>query len=201
MITEYVDPSYAEARNSQAGKRMTDGQFADIWALAGIMNRHIHRTAVFKDKLGDHSHALARTEKFDAHRANLMIRDVYEARYGEEMNQTRKNLVEREANLPDGFEMRALFHARSIEPIIRDGETKPYYQALDIAAVNMAGEFGISEAGARRMMTESFERAEGRDLYSVGKEWEEAFHKPVREAEKAIERQQTSRSRQFTRTR
>ena len=56
----------------------------------------------------------------------------------------------------------------------------PFYRAYDQAAVTMADEFGITEAGAKEMMKTAFAAHEGRELYAAGKEAEELHHKPMR---------------------
>ena len=47
----------------------------------------------------------------------------------------------------------------------------------------LAGELKITQSGAKELMKEAYQAANGRDLYEAGKAVEEAYHKPVREAE------------------
>lgn len=61
----------------------------------------------------------------------------------------------------------------------------PFYQAYDRAAVTMARQHGVTEAGAKSMMKEAFEAAESTSLYDHGKTLEARYHSPVREAQRA----------------
>ena len=196
--TTIIDPAREEARQSFTGSRLTDSQFEEAYNITGIINREIQKTGSFREKLTDYSHAFARSQKFDAMRGETILRDLYSARYGESMNQTREALMERMAQLEDRPDKtRVLDHARSMEGMIKAGPTMPFYQAFDIAGVTMAREFGISENAAKMLMKDSFEETEDRELYTWGKDLEDRFHRPVAEAERAArrtEKQENSRS-------
>lgn len=172
------------ARESFTGKTLTESQFAESWALAGVMERGIRSTGSFKDKLGDYAHAFARTEKFDMMKGETIIRDMFKARYGLTMNQMRESLMAREAEVKDQIQEPAITHAREIEGLIRDGETMPFYRAYDTQAAKMAKTYGITESGAKTMMNDAYEALEGRKLYDTGKALEEQYHLPKREADK-----------------
>ena len=174
----------AEARKSYTGKSLTDGQFAESWALAGIMERNIRTSGSFRDKLGDYAHAYARSEKFDAVKGEVIIRDIFKARYGQTMNQMREDLKAREDKIKDSAKEQAIIHARRIEPLIRDGDTMPFYQAYNQEASQMAKNFGITEAGAKMMMRDAYRDVEGRELYETGKALEEKYHRPKQEFER-----------------
>jgi hypothetical protein len=174
----------AKARDSFTGKTLTDGQFEESWALAGVMERSIRTSGSFVEKLGDYAHAFARAERFDATRGEVIIRDMFKARYGVTMKQMREGLLKREAEVKDTINEQAIEHARGIEPLIRDGETMPFYRAYDRQAAKMATTFGITQAGAKTMMKDAYEKIEGRDLYETGKALEEKYHLPAREAAK-----------------
>jgi hypothetical protein len=195
MSAEYVNPKRQEARQSYTGSRLTDSQFDEAWNISGIINREIHKSGSFREKLTDYAHAFARSEKFDAMRGETILRDIYNARHGESMNQTREALMEREAMLRDTGDDQALHHAHMVKTLIQDGPTMPFYRAYDISAVEMARQHGVTESGAKSMMKEAFEKAEGRDLYISGKELEDRHHKPVRDAERAIQRSDRQRQR------
>ena len=174
-----------EARNSPTGKTLTASQFDEGSAIAGIIDRGIHKSGGFRDKLTDFAHAYARSQKFDALRGELIIRDLYTVLYGQTMNQTREALMEREAVLRDTGHDQALQYARSIGPKITEGETMPFYRAYDETAVMMARQHSITEAGAKELMKEAYRQAEGRELYDACKELEERHHTPKREARTA----------------
>lgn len=200
--TTIIDPVREQARRSYTGSRLTDSQFEEAYNVTGIINCEIQKTGSFREKLTDYSHAFARSQKFDALRGETILRDLYSARYGESMNQTREALMDRIDCLGDRADhARVLELARSIEGLIKNGSTMPFYQAFDIAGVTMAREFGITENAAKMLMKESFEEAEGRELYAWGKELEDRYHRPVAEAERAARRAKKQEScRSYART-
>lgn len=189
----------ADARRSFTGKTLTDSQFDESWALAGIMERGVRKSGTFKEKLGDYAHAFARAERFDAMKAETIIRDIFKSRYGQTMNQMREGLMEREAAVRDQAKPEALTHARQIGTMIREGETMPFYRAFDHTAGQLAQTFNITEAGAKSLMKDVYQDVEGRDLYADSKEIEKLHHKPTIEKTKQFERSGAAQGRQFTR--
>ncbi|MCF6272996.1 MAG: hypothetical protein L3J37_07370 [Rhodobacteraceae bacterium] len=182
MTTEHNDQKHAEARQSFTGKALSDSQFDESWALAEIMHRGIRKNGSFREKLTDYSHAFARGEKFDALKAEVIIRDQFKAHYGETMNRMRLTLKERQENLPDTADRDAIEYARMIEPLIRDGDTMPFYRAYDYVGGALAEKLNITETGAKELMKTAFRQSENRELYDFGKAVEKQFHQPVREA-------------------
>ena len=118
-----------EPRRYRTGKNLTDSQFDESWALAGIMERSIRSAGTFHEKLTDYAHAFARSERFDAVKGEMIIRDIFKARYEQTMNQMREGLIERESQLKAVCGDQALAHARNIEKLIAEGETMPFYRA------------------------------------------------------------------------
>jgi len=171
------------ARESFSGKTLTDSQFHEAWAITNILDREIHKTGSFREKLTDYAHAYARSERFDALRGETILRDVFTARFGQSMNQTREGLKAREENLPATARTLALDHAESIARRIKDGPTQPFYQAYDGAALALGRELQITQSGAKTLMKDIYQTHHERDLYEVGKALEATWHKPVREAE------------------
>lgn len=193
--TDTNDGRKAEARQSFAGRNLTTSQFDEAWALSGIVAGEIHKSGSFRDKLSDYAHAFARNERFDTLKGEDIVRDLFKERYGETMNQMREGLMSREADIEDAIVDDALIRARSVTDLIREAPTMPFYRAYDQAAVKMAQDHGITEAGAKEMMKAAFASHEGRELYEAGKEAEELYHKPARrEAERG-------ESKSFGRTR
>ena len=129
-------------------------------------------------------------------RGETIIRDIYAARYGRTMNQTREGLLERESTLREAGQDQALHHARSIEGMIKEGKTMPFYRAYDHAAVSMAEQHNITETGAKKMMKTAYREAAGMELYDTGKALEKAHHEPVKEAQ----RQERAANRNQART-
>lgn len=190
MTQQYIDPRRQVARDSFTGSRMTDSQFDEAWHIAGIINREIHRSGSFITTLGKYATAFETDRKFNKDRAEVILRDIYSARYGESMNKTREGLLNKEAAIRDTIQPQALHHARSIGDMIASGPTMPFYQTADIAGTTMARAHSITESGAKKMMAEAFERADGPSLREYGKELEEKHHTPVREAARAARKRE-----------
>jgi len=198
-MTENDQMRIAEARHSFTGKALNDSQFDESWALAEIMHRGIRKSGSFHEKLTDYSHAFARAEKFDQMKGEIIIRDQFKARFGETMNQMREKLKTREANIPLAGHEQVLNHARMIEDLIRDGDTMPFYRAHDYAGGVLAERLDITEAGAKRLMSDTYSKNEGRELYEVGKALEKQFHQPVREAAQQAREAKRDQTRSRTR--
>jgi hypothetical protein len=190
-LTEDGQHRLAAARATETGQKMTDVQFEEVWAVAGIMDRSIRATGVFKDKLVDFAHAYARTQKFGSPQAETIIRDIYEERYGETMNDRRKALVANEEGLGNDARADILRHARDLKALIAEGETMPLYRAIDLQATALAEKYDISEAGAKRTMAATYKQAGGTELYADMKAVEDQYHTP-----KAAKTRSQARSRQ-----
>jgi len=168
-------------RQGPAGRNLTDSQFEEGWAVAGIIARENVKTGAFREKLSDYAHAFARTQRFDALKAEEIIRDIFKARYGQTMNEFRESLLSRETEIEPTIGGEALRRAQSIPERIREAPTMPFYLAYDEAAVAFASEYGITESCAKNMMKAAFMANEARELYEAGKEAESLYHKPARE--------------------
>ncbi len=192
------------ARDSYSGKSLTNSQLQSAWAISSILHSQIQKTGSFREPLTDYAHAFARGERFDALRAESILRDVYTVRYEQSLNQTRESLLEREKTLPETAQARALPQAQSISARIHDGATQPFYQAYDRAAVALSKELSITQAGAKSLMKEAFTQSpesQGRTLYEVGKDYEDAYHRPAKEAEIAARKAEQLQTRAPERTR
>ncbi len=195
VLTPNAQQRIKEARDSFTGRNLTDSQFDIAVGLAGIIDRHIHKTGSFREPLTDYAHAFARSEKFDAMKGEVIVRDIYAARYGRTMNATREALLENEKNLPETAREQAIQAARNIEGLIRDGETMPFYKAYDHEGGNLARSLNITENGAKHLMTESYRAVEGRELYETGKALEEKYHRPKVEAARQEREQERAQRR------
>jgi len=173
------------ARESFSGKSMTETQLKQAVAIADIIHAEIQQSGSFIAQVTDYSHAFARSEKFDAIRAEKMIRDVYTATQGQSMNQTREGLLAAENTLPPEARTSALVCAESISALIEAAPTQPFYMAFDRAAVTLSDAYGITQNTAKAMMKDVFAQHHDKDLYAHGKQAEEKYHKPAREAEMA----------------
>ena len=195
------DARIAAARESFSGRGLTESQFRKAWALTTVIREEIARSGSFRETLTDFAHAFARGEKFDALRGEAILRDVYGGRYGQSMNKTREGLLANEEALPDIARTRALDCAEAIGELIQKAPTQPFYQAYDRAGATLAKELGVTQSAAKTLMKEAFESHHGRTLYEVGKEAEEAYHRPVREAEIAARKADQLESRAQSRSR
>lgn len=167
----------AMARESFSGRLLTDRQFDEAMTITGIIEAEIQHSGSFKDKLGDYAFAFARTEKFDATKAETIIRDLFKERTGQTMNQMREDYAKREEAITDNHRAQAR---------------------------QLAEEIGVTDACAKRLMREEFKAAENAELFDWGKELDERFYRPQIEAEKAEraapqepERRQQSLGRSF----
>ena len=172
------------ARESFSGRLLTDAQFDEAMAVTGIVEREILKNGAFKEKLGDYAHAFARTENFDAVKAETILRDLFKARTGQSMNQMRETLAEREDKLPPQKKALGREYAAAVGAMIREGDKISFNRAFSHQAQSLAGELGITDAGAKRLMKDEFKAAEGREFYEWGKEIESKYYRPQIEAEK-----------------
>lgn len=173
-----------EAAQSVAAKSLTKSQFEESWAIAGVMENAIHKSGAFKDKLGDYAYAFARLEKFAPMKGEMIIRDTFKARYGQTMNDMRETLKERENALGRDAKDDALKQAYRTESLIRDGETMPFYKAFDQSGSELGERLGVTDVAAKKLMSDAYQNAEGRELYASGKALEKEHHQPRTEAER-----------------
>lgn len=191
---ETTQSNVQAARDSFNGRGLTEAQFQKAWALAALLHAEINQSGTFREALTDFSHAFARGEKFDAVRGEAIVRDIYGGRYGETLNATREALQKAQENLPETAQAKVIAAADSIIPMIKEGPTQPFYKAYDAAAVTLSRELGITQAGAKSLMTEAYQAQHGQELYAAGKAMEKEVHTPVREAEIAARKQEPQRS-------
>lgn len=187
-MNNYYNPKEAErvaqARESFAGRLLTDTQFDEAMAVTGIVESEIYKSGKFKEKLGDYAHAFSRTEKFDAMKAESTLRDLFKARTGQSMNQLREELMDRENALDDTINEQVKDITREIGPMIKNGTKITFHRAYEAQAGVLASDLGITNAGAKRLMTETFRQEAGSELYEWGKDLEEKYYRPQIEAEK-----------------
>ena len=170
--------SILNVRDSYIAKTLTESQ-CDIAAdVASIINRHIQKTGSFREALTDYAHAFARSEKFDAMKGEVIIRDVYTAQFGHTMNTAREALLKNEKNLPETAREQAIDAARRTLDSIAQSETEPFYRAYDREGRSLARTLNITESAAKHLMVENYRVIEGRELYETGKELEQQHHKP-----------------------
>lgn len=175
----------ASARESFSGRLLTDRQFDEAMAITGIIEREIATTGAFKEKLGDYAYAFARSQKFDAVRAESVIRDLFKERTGQSMNDMRKAFAERAEKLTDEQKRTAYDHACGIGDMVENGNKISFYRAFAHQAQTMANAIGVTDAYAKSLMVEEFRAVESTELFDWGKQLDEQFYSPQIEAEKA----------------
>lgn len=180
-----------DARMSYSGRLLTDRQYEDMMALTAIIERRIEETGSFKDCLTDYANATARTERFDAMKADSIIRDLFKARTGVTMNELReafmareKTLFDKEHNPAEQERQKAYRAAVDSGRTVEQGDKINFHRALNFEAVQLARDLTITHVGAKKLMEQCFEDTEGRSLRDWGKELDEKHYRPQIEAEK-----------------
>jgi hypothetical protein len=172
-------------RESFSGRMLNNRLHADFVAVTKIIERGIHENGTFVDQLGDYSYAIARSQRFDAAKAETTLRDLFRERNGQTMNQLREQLVKREESLTPAEKSRGLTFASEIASIIEVGDKLTFNRVLAAQAERYGDELGITHAKARGLMAEAFEATEGRSIYDWGKELDQRFFQAQVDAEKA----------------
>lgn len=200
------------ARESFSGRLLTDRQFDEAIAITRIMERGIHQTGTFREKLGDYAYAFARTEGFSAIKAEETIRDLFKLRTGQSMNQMREALVIREGDfftegdrmdehrqprLTTDQQTQALVAARGVGEMMRTGDKISFHRAYTHQGRELAESLGTTERAACRLMSHAFETVEGKSLHDWGKTIEDQHYRVQVDAEKRA--RQSGQVRQRTR--
>lgn len=186
--------SHNNVRSSFSAVLLTDAQFSECEAITEILKTEIHTSGKFKDKLGDYAFAFARTNKFDAAKSEIILRDIFKERNGRSMNDLREALQKREEQLTAEDVGQSQTFADGIGPLIETGHKMTFYRAFAEQATKLAEELQVTAACAKRLMKEEFAAANGRELYDWGKELEEQFYRPQVEAEGKDRKTTKSRS-------
>jgi len=171
--------------------------------LGQIIEGEIRKSGTFKEKLTNYAFGFSKSEGFDVHRTENMIREVYQARTGQTFNAFRVSLETRE-NALTGFdpasgetkkdhEIRlspdSLEHTNQgcqrIVKRMESGDKMTFHRAYAEQAHRLATQFDITESGAKRLMNHVYRETEGRELVDHGKELEATYYRPQIEAEKA----------------
>lgn len=189
----------AEARASYAGRLLTDRQFNDFMSITGIVERRIQETGSFRECMKDYASAAARTERFDAAKADGIIRDLFKARTGITMNEMRTQLLEREEQLlsPENEKAQDILEQAYESAIqagqaVEHGNMLTFFRALNFEAVNLANSLEITHVGAKKLIETSFQKTENRPLREWGEELNRNYYRPQ------IEAQKSARTRQFS---
>lgn len=186
----------AKTRESFSAKLLTDPQFEEFASICGILNREIHRSGSFIEKLETYAFAVSRTEKgINAAKADTILRDIYKGLFGQSLDQLRKQLLKTQEELDEEQASVGLDFAYATLQQIEDGDKIPFYRAYAEQAALMATELGITDVFAKKLMSEQFEAAEARKFYEEGKQFEDKFYRPQIEAEKRKRETRTGNGR------
>lgn len=184
-----TDDRRISARESFSGRLLTEPQFEEAMAITGIIEREIQRTGTFKEKLGDYAHAFARTEKFEAMKAETILRDLFRERTGRSMNQMREALMAKEERLTPEDRQRGYQFAVGVGDMIRIGNTAEgrrmtFNRAYAYQAQVFSTELGITDTFAKSVMSAEFKVQRGTEFYDWGKSLEREFYRPQVEADR-----------------
>lgn len=174
-----------ETRESFSGRMLTNRLYADFVAVTKIIERGIHESGTFVDQLGDYSYAIARSQRFDAVKAETILRDLFRERTGQSMNQLREQLTKREESLTPSEKSRGLIYGAEIADILERGHKLTFNRVLAEQAERYGDELGITHAKARSIMAEAYEAVEDGSFYDWGKELDKRFFQAQVDAEKA----------------
>ena len=180
-----------KARESFAGRLLTDAQFSEAIHITEILEREIYKSGKFKDKLGEYSYAMGRSENMDSKRLETTLRDLYKERTGQTMFQLCESLKEREAAVQSKTQNIALSAAHEIEPMMANGDKMTFNRAFSEKAQMVADEYGVRDNHAKKLMADAFvadQRTNGveeiMELRDWGKELDEQYYRPQIEQEK-----------------
>jgi len=181
-LSEQYDP---KARESFSGRILTNHQYRKADAFTDIIKSQIHYSGTFKENLDDLSYAFSRTEKFDVSRAENTLREIFKLKNGQSMNEMRTELINREEQLQldETLFQQVTEKTQEIEPMIRHGDKINFNRAYTEKAGELAFNLGITNAGARRLMTDAYREQNDGELYDWGKGLEEQYYRPQIETE------------------
>ena len=186
IIYEPIDTGMiAECRDGFSTRLLTDPQFEEFVSICTILNREIHKSGSFIEKLESYAFTVSRNEKgINAGKADTIIRDLFKAMFGQSMDQMRKALQKSEEELSEDALANGYDYAIQTLKMIEEGNKIAFHRAYAHQAALMATEIGITDIAAKRLMSEQYEAQEGHAFYEAGKQVEDKFYTPQIEAEK-----------------
>ena len=185
-IHEPIDTgAIAECRNGFSTRLLTDPQYEEFVSICTILNREIHKSGSFIEKLENYAFAISRSEKgINAGKADTIIRDLFKGMFGQSMDQMRKALQKTEEELPEDAFANGYHHALETLKMIEDGDKIAFHRAYAHQASLMATELLITDIAAKKLMSEQYEAQENSEFYEAGKQVEDKFYTPQIQAEK-----------------
>ena len=185
-IYEPIDTGMiAECRDGFSTRLLTDPQFEEFVSICTILNREIHKSGSFIEKLENYAFTISRSEKgINAGKADTIIRDLFKGMFGQSMDQMRKELQKNEEELSEDALANGYDYAIQTLKMIEKGNKIAFHRAYAHQAALMATELSITDIAAKRLMSEQYEAQEGHEFYEAGKQVEDKFYTPQIEAEK-----------------
>jgi len=192
-IYEPIDTGMiAETRNSYSARLLTDPQFEEFTSLCIMLNREIHRSGSFIEKLGIYSFAVSLTEKgISTSRADTIIRDLFKGLFGQMLDGLRQSLLKNEEALDEEAIAMGFPYAMEVLQMIEGNEDEghgvssvPFHRAYSHQAALMATQLSITDAAVKKIISEQLEKLEGRAFYEKGKQYEDKYFQPQIQAEK-----------------
>lgn len=169
--------------------------FDEVMAFTHILESEVQGKGSFKDKLEVCAFALAKTQRFDAGKAERIIREAFKDRTGVTLNQMREALQAREDKLTKAQHEEIADYTADIEPMMADGVKICFNRTVSHQARIAAAEYGITDAAARRIMAEGFKAGNDQDFYDWGSGLDKTYFDPQIEAEMAKAQKKQSQGR------
>ena len=185
-IYEPIDTGViANCREGFSTRLLTDPQFEEFVSICMILNREVHKSGSFIEKLENYAFTISRSEKgINAGKADTIIRDLFKGMFGQSLDQLRKALQKTEEELSEEVLANAYDYAIETLKMIEEGDKIAFHRAYAHQAALMATELSITDLTAKKLMSEQYEAQEEYAFYEVGKQVEEKFYTPKIEAEK-----------------
>ena len=195
-IYEPIDTGViANCREGFSTRLLTDPQFEEFVSICMILNREVHKSGSFIEKLENYAFTISRSEKgINAGKADTIIRDLFKGMFGQSLDQLRKALQKTEEELSEEALANAYDYAIETLKMIEEGDKIAFHRAYAHQAALMATELSITDLTAKKLMSEQYEVQEEYAFYEVGKQVEEKFYTPQIEAEKRQRENKSSSS-------
>lgn len=191
-----------DPREGYNARICTDRQVKDLEGIADSLKRNTEETGSFRERLMDIAKSFAINEDMSLQRAESSIREVFEATHGQtlyayqqNMLTKEKELFDREKNPATKEKERAYQGVNAAAKGVKEGNMISPNRAFATEATKVAGELGITDRGAAKLMAEAFNEEKDRELKEFKKELKEEHFDPQVEAEKAIRKQKQSQTR------
>ena len=185
MTTQKQQQLLYDARESWSGRLQTDRKFEQRMAYLNIIENEIKHAGTFKKTLNGVAYMISQAENREFPKVESELRDLFSISRGQTMYKMQQEAVARDKG-PFTDEQRQTGYQRACEigTLVENGTKMSFNRAVGDQAKYLAMELGITDTGAKNLMTEEFRAAEGIELFEWGRELDEKYFKPQIEAEK-----------------